>query len=103
MRNTNDLVATRVVIFVEYEIPAIQEHDVDAFSRYLRDEVWGESRCADEDVILTNRYWSNKGDKDVVRYQFGDLQEADYRMEDIGELIASALENWDSCKHRYND
>jgi hypothetical protein len=103
MRNTNDLVATRVVIFVEYEIPAVREHDVDAFSRYLQDEVWGESRHADEHVILTNRYWSNDGEQDVVRYQFGDLQEAEYRMGEIGELISNALDSWGVRKHRYMD
>lgn len=101
MRYTSDLVATRVVIFVEYEIPAVPEHETDAFSRYLLDEVWGESGRVDEHVVLTNRDWTNKGEQNLVRYQFGDLQEAEYRVEEIGELVKSALERWDFYKHRY--
>jgi hypothetical protein len=101
MLYTNDLVARRVVIFVEYEITAVPEQETDAFSRYLLDEVWGESGRVDEHVILTNRDWSSRGEKDVVRYQFGDLQEAEHRMDEIAELVKSALERWDSYKHRY--
>lgn len=102
MRNTNNFEATRIAIFAEYEITTVPENEVHAFTSYLRDEVWGATGNADEDVILTNRYWSSKGEQNIVRYQFGDLQEADCRIEEIGELIADAFENWDSCKHRYN-
>ena len=92
---------TKITIFVEYPIIAVTRNIEDALTQYLLDFVWGERRRADEDIRLTNNYGDPKGELNVVRYQFGEIYEAEESMDEIRELIQQAFDRWDHYKHRY--
>ena len=87
-----------VQVFVEYAVTPVPRAVADEMYEHLLDVVWGEWRRADEDIRLTNRMCDVRGDCDVVRYQFGDLYEAEERMEEIAELIQNAFDSWPPFK-----
>lgn len=83
-----------VSVFVDYEVSPVPSQCVAELAAYLQKAVWGQERRADEDIRVTNLYGTSSGEQNLVRYQFGDLQEAEMRMDEIGELIQQALEAW---------
>ncbi len=88
------IAAPTVTVHVDYEIPSVPSQCVAELSRYLQDFFFKIRRRADEDVRVTNIYGSLSSEQNLIRYQFGDLQEAEESMDEIGELIETALNQW---------
>ena len=103
MHKSNIINSPKVTIFVEYEINAVPTNYEDALEQYLLEHVWGVNNHAEEDIRLINKYWDINGEKNTVRYQFGDFYEAEYRIGEVGDLIEQALDSWDFYKQRYLD
>lgn len=83
-----------VQVFVQYAVTPVPRAVADEMYEHLLGVVWGEWRRADEDIRLTNRMSDLRGDCDVVRYQFGDLYEAEERMAEVAELIQEAFDTY---------
>lgn len=94
MCQIQEIAAPTVSVFVDFEINPVPSQCVAELSAYLQQAVWAQERRADEDIRVTNVYGNLSAEQNLVRYQFGDLQEAEMRMDEIGELIQQALQAW---------
>ena len=93
-KNLVDLKSKRTVIFLEVPIEPIAREFENSLYKFLFKEVWGEDGEVQEDICVTGRYWNNKDDLCMVRYQFGDLDAAADRIDYIAELIEEKFLEW---------
>ena len=81
-------------IFVFYPITPIKTAFQNSLYHHLLDNVWGERREVEEDIRVGD--YSNGEPKvlDVVRYQFGNTQQAEDYCDEIAHLIEKHIEEW---------
>lgn len=84
------------VVFIYYEIKAIKPRFRDSLYKFLLDNVWGDRGFVDEDIRVTNVYEGRNDNEpiDTIRYQFGDIENANYFKNEVAELIESKLNEW---------
>lgn len=85
----------KVVIFFYYPIKPVKSCYEESLRNYMLDTVWAERMFADESVCVMNRNGFTQGQPlEVVRYQFGDMYNADCYEEEVEELVYAAFDRW---------
>ncbi len=88
-----DVQNARAVVFFEFPISPIASHYEEQLYKHLLETVWGEFRSPTEDIRVGNDMGRLDAEINEVRYQI-DLASAEYRFNDIAELVEQEVEVW---------